>query len=248
MKERVANLDSHVKALEKHAVIHEEDVDSLMEQMQALTQQAMSQQEELQQQQEAMRGSRGKRTADAWRLVDLQLRLLAVRSDVCAFVKGKQSKGSGTGTDMCKNCGKKGHWARDCGGPRGGTEHGIQGYDGNRSSKRQRCCQEIDGNFWTCGMYGHTSETCLVTRPTKPTEKGHGCKDEKSKQVDVLDEQEKAGEDADKYFGDVSNALWPLRVMSDNVENDWIEVTRDRRSGRHRQVQFVPIRMSGRLS
>ena len=68
------------------------------------------------------------------------------------------------------------------------------------------------------------------------------------KQVDVLDEQEKAGEDADKDFGELSNALWALRVISDNVENDWIEVTMDRRSGRYRQVQFVPIRMSGPLS
>ena len=67
-------------------------------------------------------------------------------------------------------------------------------------------------------------------------------KDEKCKKVNVVDEQEKAGEDADKDFGKVSNALWAVRVMSDNVENDWIEVTRDRRSGRHRQVQFVPIR------
>ena len=54
----MANFGSHVKALEEQAVIHEEDVDSLMEQSQALTQQAMSQQEELQQQLEAMRGSR----------------------------------------------------------------------------------------------------------------------------------------------------------------------------------------------
>ena len=56
------------------------------------------------------------------------------------------------------------------------------------------------------------------------------------KQVDVLDEQEKAGEDADEDFAELSNALWAVRVMSDDVENDWIEVTRDRRSGRRRQV------------
>ena len=70
----------------------------------------------------------------------------------------------------------------------------------------------------------------------------------KGKQVDVLDDQEKAGEDADKDFGELSNALWAVRVISDNVENDWIEVTRDRRSGRHRQVKSVQIRMSGPLS
>ena len=58
MKERVANFGSHVKALEEHAVIHEEDVDSLMEQLQALAQQAMGQQGELLQQLVAMRCSR----------------------------------------------------------------------------------------------------------------------------------------------------------------------------------------------
>ena len=58
MKERVANFGSHVKALEEHAVIHEEDVDCLMEQLQTLTQQAMGQQGELLQQQETMLGSR----------------------------------------------------------------------------------------------------------------------------------------------------------------------------------------------
>ena len=84
-------MGSYVKALEKHAVIHEEQVDSLIE---------------------------GKRTADAWRSVHLQRRplALAVRSDVGAFAKGKRSKGSGKGTDVCKHCGKKGHWARDCRG------------------------------------------------------------------------------------------------------------------------------------
>ena len=66
--------------------------------------------------------------------------------------------------------------------------------------------------------------------------------------VNVLDEQEKAGEDADKDFGKLSNGVWAVRVMSDDVENDWIEVTRDRKSGRHRQVLFMPIRMSGPLS
>ena len=54
----MANFGSHVTALEEHAVVYEEDVDSLMEQSQALTQQAMSQQEELQQQLVAMRCSR----------------------------------------------------------------------------------------------------------------------------------------------------------------------------------------------
>ena len=76
--ERVAILVSHVKALAKHAVIHEEQVESLMEELQAFAQQAVRQQEEWLHQQETMRESRG------------QQRLWAIRSDVDAFVNGKR--------------------------------------------------------------------------------------------------------------------------------------------------------------
>ena len=67
----------------------------------------------------------------------------------------------------------------------------------------------------------------------KPTDKVHGCKVKKGKQVNVLGEQEKAGEDAGNDSGGLSNAPCAVRldVMSDDVENDWAEVTRDRRSG-----------------
>ena len=101
---------------------------------------------------------------------------MAIRSDVCTFVKGKHSKGSGKDTDVCKNCDKKDHWTRDCRGPRGGTEHGIQGYDGNRSNTGKGAAKKFDDNFSNCGKYDHKSVTCLTTRPTKLAEKGHGSK------------------------------------------------------------------------
>ena len=54
---------------------------------------------------------------------------------------------------------------------------------------------------------------------------GQGSKGEKCKQVNVIDEQEKAGEDADKDFGGLSNALrdhrfWcsPVRVPTRLVQ------------------------------
>ena len=57
------------------------------------------------------------------------------------------------------------------------------------------------------GKYGHKAETCWATRPSNPTEKFHGSKDRTGKQVHVLDEQDKAGEDAEKDIGGLSNAL-----------------------------------------
>ena len=49
-------------------------------------------------------------------------------ADVDAFTKGKGGKGSGKGNkgtdkDVCKNCGKTGHWACDC----RGREEGVVG-------------------------------------------------------------------------------------------------------------------------
>ena len=52
-------------------------------------------------------------------------------------------------------------------------------------------------------------------------------------------EQEKAGEDADKDTAGLSNTLCALRVdvISDDVDNDWTEFTRDRRSGKNRTAE-----------
>ena len=57
----------------------------------------------------------------------------------------------------------------------------------------------------------------------KPTDKVHGCKVKKGKQLNVLDEQEKASEDAGNDIGGLSNAPCAVRldVMSGDVENDW---------------------------
>ena len=69
--------------------------------------------------------------------------------------------------------------------------------------------------------YGHKAKTCWATSQTNPTVKGHGGKGKKGKQVHVLDEQQRAGEEADKDIGGVSYALCAVRfhVVSDELEN-----------------------------
>ena len=140
MDVQVASLASHVKALTQQAVS------------------AVCQQEELLQQ-ETLRGLEDKRTADTWRLIDLQERPLSVRSDVDPFVKGKRSKESGPkGTDEWMHHGKKGHWAGDW------LEAKLD--DGKGSSKGKGAA-----NSRHCGRYGH--KTCLGPSSTKPAEKRH---------------------------------------------------------------------------
>ena len=67
--------------------------------------------------------------------------------------------------------------------------------------------------------------------------------------MNVVDEQEKVGEDAEG----VSNAqcMVSFNVMSDEVENDWAEVVKGgRRSGRNGtdKLKIVQIVISGPLS
>ena len=71
--------------------------------------------------------------------------------------------------------------------------------------------------------------TCFdsfFSRSTKPTENGEGSKGKQDKQVHVHDEQEKASDDADKDIGRLSKASCEVKLntMSDEVENDWMEV------------------------
>ena len=56
---------------------------------------------------------------------------------------------------------------------------------------------------------------------TSNREGSRKCK--KDKQVNVLDEQEKADEDAEKDIRELSDAFCPVtfNVMLDEVQNDW---------------------------
>ena len=104
----------------------------------------------------------------------------------------------------------------------------TRGDDGERSSKWRRLPRNFDDNCGNCGRYGQKSETCWATFPTTPAENGHGSKIKEGKQVEVLGEQETAGEHTVKDIGGLSNGLCTVRfdVMSDDVGNDGIEVTR----------------------
>ena len=87
------------------------------------------------------------------------------------------------GTDECKDCGKNGHWARDCRGPGGGVERRGKGDEGKRSVKGIGAAKKFDSSCRNCGRYGHISETCWATHSTKATKKGHRSKSKKGNQV-----------------------------------------------------------------
>ena len=66
-----------------------------------------------------------------------------VAMGVDAFVKGKNSKGSGSkGTVVCKNCGDIRLWARACRALGGGVERGTEGDRGRRTSKGKGTVQK----------------------------------------------------------------------------------------------------------
>ena len=79
----------------------------------------------------------------------------------------------------------------------------------------------------------------LADKSKKPTEKGYGSVCKNGQQVNGFKQKEKPGEDADKDIAGLSNTLCALRfdVKSDDVDNDWTEFTRDRRSGENRTVE-----------
>ena len=110
---------------------------------------------------------------------------------VDSFVKGIHSNGSGSKfIDWRKNCGKHGHWTRDCRGLVGGAEEGRKGDDGKRSNKGKGAGKKFHYGR-NMGKYGHKSGTFWATSSTKPTETGQGSKGKKGKQVNVFVEQSK---------------------------------------------------------
>eukprot|EP00959_Pyramimonas_sp_CCMP1952_P379743 7954799-Pyramimonas_sp.AAC.1 len=75
---------------------------------------------------------------------------------------GKQArvdagKGRETDRDTCKDCGKRGHWSRDCWAPGGGAANHMKGKikdkKGGKGGKEKNKCDK-------CGKPGHEAKDC----------------------------------------------------------------------------------------
>ena len=82
MDEQVANRVSNVKVLKTHAVVFENQMDSLMKQVHTLTQEAVQQKAAVRnlRMQDLFLGLEEKRTADVWSFADVQEVTLERRS------------------------------------------------------------------------------------------------------------------------------------------------------------------------
>ena len=176
-----------------------------MEQVQALTKQAVSHQEELPPQPESLWGLEDKRTAE-WHWVDL---LVAIRRDVGAFVWGKRSNGSvPKGTDMCgrqRSLGKRQQtirrWSRD----RNEKQTAKRSSNGKSAAQNSMATAE-----------SVNSTVRSLKRAGRHVKQTH--------------------RERSRKHGQAKSSTVRFDAISDDVESDWTEVARVRRSGRNRQV------------
>jgi len=101
-----------------------------------------------------------------------------IAMDVDAFQKGKGGGKGGKASkdDVCKNCGKRGHWARDCRGPGGGAEHSKGGHAKGGKSKDKNAGKASWDTCKTCGKKGHKADACWWN-PAGKGSKDKGFKD-----------------------------------------------------------------------
>jgi hypothetical protein len=157
--------------------------------------------------------------------------------DVDAFTKGgKGGNGSGKGNkgsdkDVCKNCCKTGHWARDCCRP-GGCAAKTKAHDKGRTKGGKGSGKgTFDGNCKHCGKYGHKADACWSNPANKDNADKGKVKGKKGKNMYLLEWQPPAADDDKTLEGLDFGAMFldlraGYRERNENYEYDedaWCE-------------------------
>ncbi|CAK0831086.1 unnamed protein product, partial [Prorocentrum cordatum] len=136
---------------------------------------------------------------------------------------GKQArkdagKGRDSDRDTCKNCGKRGHWSRDCWAPGGGAANQMKGKGkdtkGGKGGKERKKCDK-------CGKPGHEAKDCRshikCDKCGKLGHKASGCrpKPENAEVKRIVNEQDELW---------VMGAAESVNTIDDGSKYVWVSI------------------------